>query len=91
MRVYTNLHPDTVDRPVSASIAGQIRSMRLDEQVAGSGSCDRLNVIEIPLKVSPMCVSVNNSTGNFAVGLQTSVLIYELNSRNVAGSHGFFR
>ena len=91
MRVYTNLHPENVDRPISASIAGQIRSMRLGDQVADTDICDRLNVIEIPLKSSPVSVAVNSSTGNFAVGLQTRVLIYGLNSRNVAGSHPFFR
>ena len=91
MRVYANIHHDAADRPISASIAGQIRSMRLDEQVAESGSCDRLQVIEIPLKVSPMSVAVNSSTGNFAIGLQTRVLIYEVSCKNVAGSHAIFR
>jgi len=91
VRVYANLHPDVVDRPISASIAGQIRSMRLDEQVADSGGCDRLNVIEIPLKALPLSVAVNSSTGNFAIGLQTRVLIYALNSKSVTGSRRIFR
>jgi len=91
VRVYTNLHPDAVNRPISASIAGQIRSMRLDEQVADIDSCDRLNVIEIPLKASPLSVAVNSSTGNFAIGLQTRVLVYEFSSRKFVGSHQSFR
>jgi len=95
VRIYTNLHPDVGPdagrHAVSASVAGQVRSMRLDEQVADTDSFDRLNVTEIPLKVSPKSIAVNSSACNLAVGLQTRVLIYGLNGTKVAGSQHCFR
>jgi len=91
VRVYTNLHPDTTDSPISATVAGQIRSLRLDKQVADTDGGKRLNVIEIPLKASPKCIAVNSSTGHFAVGTQTRVLLYGLSSKKIAGVQRFFR
>jgi len=82
VRVYTNLHHDTAHHAVSASVAGQLRSMRLDGSTVDNDSCDRLNAIEIPLKASPKSVAVNSSMCQFAVSLQTRVLIYGLNSGN---------
>ena len=77
MRVYTNLQHNVADRPISATVAGQIRSMRLVD----TDSCDRLNVIEIPLKASPKSIAVNRSMCHLAVGLQTRVLVYGLSGR----------
>ena len=90
VRVYTNLHCDVTRQPISASVAGQIRSMRLDGPIVG-GSSDRLNVIEIPLKASPKSIAVNTSMCHFAIGLQTHVLVYGLSSTKVAGSQRCFR
>jgi len=91
VRVYTNLHPDVGIHAVSASVAGQIRRMRLDEQLVDSDSFDRLNVIEIPLKASAKSVAVNSSVCNLAIGLQTRVLIYGLSGMKVVGSQYCFR
>jgi len=101
VRVYANLRSDVGRHPISACVAGQMRSMRLDghvadsdgcdRQVADSDGCDRLNVIEIPLKSSPKSVAVNGSNGNFAVALQTRVLIYGLSGTKVAASQQYFR
>ena len=91
MRVYINIHPDVGHHVISASVAGQMRSMRLNGQLADTGNCDRLNVIEIPLKASPKSIAVNSSLCNLAVALQTRVLIYGLNDTNIAGSQHCFR
>ena len=80
VRVYTNLQHNVADHPITATVAGQIRSMRLVD----TDSSDRLNVIEIPLKASPKSVAVNSSTCHLAVGLQTRVLVYGLSGKKAA-------
>jgi len=91
VRVYTNLHRDAARRPINVSVAGQIRSMRLEGQMVDGDSSDRLNVIEIPLKASPTSIAVNSSMCHLAIGLQTRVLIYGLNGKKADGSHQNFR
>jgi len=65
--------------------------MRLDEEISDGDSVDRLNVIEIPLKSEPKHITASSSTFNFAVGLQTRVLIYGFNGTMFSGSQRFFR
>jgi len=63
-----------------------MKSMRLEEHAIDSDSSDRLNVIEVRLKASPRSIAVNDSTCQFAIGLQTRVLIYGLSGEEAAGS-----
>ena len=80
-RVYTNLQHNIADHPISATVAGQIRSMRLVD----TDGCDRLNVIEIPLKASPKSIAVNSAMCHLAIGLQTRVLVYGLSRKKAGG------
>lgn len=86
VRVYANIRAGVGHRVISASVAGQIRSLRLNGQLTDADSCNRPSVIEIPLKDSPKSVAVNSSMCNLAVAVQTRVLIYGLSSMKIDGS-----
>ena len=65
---------------MSVRVAGQNTSIRHDE-----AEIKRFEVVEIPLKYdSPRCIGVHSHTGNLAIGVAKTVLVYGLCCKTVA-------
>lgn len=71
VRVYLNWRTDLSTQPMRALIAGHMTSLRHTD---GDGT--RFEVVEIPLKGNPKCLSVDKTFGAIAIGIGHNVLVY---------------
>ena len=86
IRVYLNWRADLSSQPMRASIAGHMTSLRhVDDDKS------RFEVVELPLKGNPQCITVDPTNGAIAIGLETTLLVYGFCTKTVAETNIQYR